>query len=154
MVPSSDWDFSGALLILGFQWCPSSDWDFSGALLRLGFQWCPPQTGISVVMMYYVSSLIKAVLTFENCFNLLLGLCEVVMTTLGSSTPAQQYSSSMCDSSPRSVTHSTVHTTIRNTSSSQMMKHKLIVLGRNETSRDMALNPIQYTFKKLTCHPN
>ena len=33
-------------------------------------------------------------LTLANCLSLLLGLCEVVTTILGSSTPAQAYSSS------------------------------------------------------------
>ena len=34
--------------------------------------------------------------TLVNCFKRLLGLCEVVTTTLGSSTPAHRYSSSWC----------------------------------------------------------
>lgn len=41
--------------------------------------------------------------TFTNCLRELLGLCEVVMTTLGSSTPAQTYSSSSCVVKPNCV---------------------------------------------------
>jgi hypothetical protein len=39
-------------------------------------------------------------ITFENCFNFELGSCDVVMMTLGSSTPAQRYSSSSAERIP------------------------------------------------------
>lgn len=38
--------------------------------------------------------------TFENCFNLVLGSCDVVTITFGSSTPAHRYSSSCAETTP------------------------------------------------------